>query len=292
MPEQLDLISFAAASPAKTSRSPVAAPASRAASARGSGGNSAASSASCAPRSSSSKTSFSGGVAGCPSCGALCGGSAMPPCRFECRPLTLGPLTSGRASSFWPTPTASSYGSSNNGCPGDGREVYATRGKPSLEVMARSTWPTPVASDWKSGHDEGNDRARPLREAALWPTATARCGDPRRGPPSPELAEARYAQGRRNLDDAVALWPTATARDHRRSGSRNKPGSKARPGLSLTDATLRGGSSRQGQPESTRGMVLNPRFVERLMGFPDGWTAPDCRRWGMQLSLLPPLAPG
>jgi hypothetical protein len=39
---------------------------------------------------------------------------------------------------MWPTPTASSYGSSNNGCPGDGREQYATKGKPSLETMARS----------------------------------------------------------------------------------------------------------------------------------------------------------
>lgn len=29
----------------------------------------------------------------------------------------------------WPTPTASEYGSSNNGCPGDGRETYATAGK-------------------------------------------------------------------------------------------------------------------------------------------------------------------
>lgn len=178
----------------------------------------------------------------------------MPACRFECPPRTLGPLKSARAFSFWPTPTASSYGSSNNGCPGDGRDEYATKGKPSLEVMARALWPTSVASDWKSGEYDGNDRARPLRE--------------------------------------VALWPTATARDHRRSGSRNKPGSKARPGLSLTDATLRGGSFRQGQPESTRGMVLNPRFVERLMGFPDGWTEPDSKRWGMQLSLLQPPGRG
>lgn len=209
----------------------------------------------------------------------------MPACRYECPPLTLGPLKSARGSSFWPTPTASSYGSSNNGCPGDGREEYATRGKPSLEAMARSTWPTPmasdgerlsetfargnetlvgaakrsqwptpVASDHKSGHYGGNDRARPLRE--------------------------------------VVLWPTATARDHRRSGSRNKPGSLARPGLSLTDATLRGGSSRQGQPASTRGMVLNPRFVERLMGFPDGWVVPSSKHWGTQLSLLLPPVPG
>ena len=38
---------------------------------------------------------------------------------------------------MWPTPTASEYGSSNNGCPGDGRETYATAGKASLSTMAR-----------------------------------------------------------------------------------------------------------------------------------------------------------
>ncbi len=38
---------------------------------------------------------------------------------------------------MWPTPTATEYGSSNNGCPGDGRETYATAGKASLSTTAR-----------------------------------------------------------------------------------------------------------------------------------------------------------
>jgi hypothetical protein len=38
----------------------------------------------------------------------------------------------------WPTPSASDYGSSNNGCPHDGREAYATAGKPSLSTSARA----------------------------------------------------------------------------------------------------------------------------------------------------------
>jgi len=42
----------------------------------------------------------------------------------------------------WPTPTASRYGSTNNGCPHDGREAYATRGTPSL---------------WQTARDEGGD---------------------------------------------------------------------------------------------------------------------------------------
>ena len=46
----------------------------------------------------------------------------------------------------FPTPSATPYGTSQNGCPGDGRTHFAGRGKPSLETMARG-WATPVARD-------------------------------------------------------------------------------------------------------------------------------------------------
>jgi hypothetical protein len=39
---------------------------------------------------------------------------------------------------LYPTPTAASYGSSNNGNPGDSRTEYATKGKPSRETMAKA----------------------------------------------------------------------------------------------------------------------------------------------------------
>jgi hypothetical protein len=108
-----------------------------------------------------------------------------------------------------------------------------------------------------------------------------------------------FARGNETLLGASvrALWPTPMGSDWR-SGLYDGAGTNARPlrevalCLSLTDATLRGGSSRLGQPPSTRGMVLNPRFVEALMGFPDGWTAADSKRWGTQLFLLPPPEPG
>ena len=48
---------------------------------------------------------------------------------------------------MWPTPTSSSYGSSNNGCPGDGREAYATKGRPSLQRMAAALTPWPTRED-------------------------------------------------------------------------------------------------------------------------------------------------
>jgi hypothetical protein len=52
---------------------------------------------------------------------------------------------------LYPTPTASAYGSSNNGDPQDGRGEYATKGNPSLWTMAkRGMLPTPTAGDSKA----------------------------------------------------------------------------------------------------------------------------------------------
>ena len=48
---------------------------------------------------------------------------------------------------MWPTPSASDYGSSGNGCPGDGREAYAHAGTPSLSTTARAEGGT-LNSDW------------------------------------------------------------------------------------------------------------------------------------------------
>lgn len=72
------------------------------------------------------------------------------------------------------------------------------------------------------------------------------------------------------LESYVRLWPTPTAGDAKSSGSRNLAGSKAHPGVSLTDAVVAGGSSTpRGQVDPGR---LNPTWVEWLMGFPLGWT--------------------
>lgn len=75
------------------------------------------------------------------------------------------------------------------------------------------------------------------------------------------------------------LWPTPTATDFKASGQRCLPGSNAHPGVSLTDVACRSGrlvpmTSSDGQscPMSS-GRVLNPRFVEWLMGYPIGWAS-------------------
>lgn len=188
------------------------------------------------------------------------------------------------APSSWPTPTAETYGTANNWCPGDGREAYATKGRPSLEGMARLlTWPTPRAEDSESTGAHG----------ARIDTLTA-------------------------ATRVTGNWPTPTAGDADASGNRNLAGSKAHAGTSLTDAVLGGQRPRgpldpassstdgsrpgswptpkasNGGPESgarkkelgrlTSGggdlqsavghspaAKLNPDWVSVLMGFPADW---------------------
>jgi len=63
-----------------------------------------------------------------------------------------------------PTPSAAIYGTSNNSCPGDGRLTYRTKGKRSLETMARrGIRPTPPACDWEVEGGRQNSVPLPRR---------------------------------------------------------------------------------------------------------------------------------
>lgn len=71
-------------------------------------------------------------------------------------PLTrgTGPGSSPHTEEF-PTPSATTYGSSGNGAGGNA----ASRGRPSLESMAkRSLWPTPTAQNYGSNRGGGSGR--------------------------------------------------------------------------------------------------------------------------------------
>ena len=251
--ELLAPISSAAASRAKTSRSRAPAPASTA-SARAFGRSSPGSSVTFDPDSSSWRTcplsddeasiEFSGTW---PRAGTMRRGiaSPLPP---------SAPLTAAIGSSWsrgeYPTPSASSYGTSQN----EGKVEHnrpATAGTPSLETWARAggpsaeprgpAWPTPLANDAKN------------------PSPAA--GQTRRS--SPGLASA-----------AAQIWPTPTAGDSKRSGSRvGSSTTEAHPGTSFTDATCRSG--RPDRRTCSHGAdcpgQLNPRFVLWMMGFPLDW---------------------
>ena len=73
------------------------------------------------------------------------------------------------------------------------------------------------------------------------------------------MSAARLAAG--NLSSAVHLWPTIAARDYR---APNAPGGASR----LSRPTASG----EQLPNAVGGM-LNPEWVEIMMGFPIGHTA-------------------
>jgi hypothetical protein len=171
-------------------------------------------------------------------------------------PPSAGRLTFGAACSFspdWPTPTASPFGSQK----GTG---------PSLETLARlgalpASWPTPTVADGSySGQPRADGNQSLHHVAGLWPGL--------------------------ELDDegSAPSWPTPTATDAKASGR-----VAYSTGITLTDAAVRlwpaePGTSRSfrlvpttpkhGASSSPSGRILNPQFVEWLMGWPPGWT--DC----------------
>jgi hypothetical protein len=59
-------------------------------------------------------------------------------------------------------------------------------------------------------------------------------------------------------------WATPNASDAAHGGGKRKTGT-----------TTQAIASHRDRKQSTDGLVLNPQFVEALMGFPDGWTALD-----------------
>lgn len=219
-----------------------------------------------------------------PASGTIVGGILFPL-------RTLALPTSETAGSCWlPTPSASRYGTSNNGDPGDGRRAYATKGKLSLDSMAaKGLWPTPQARDFRSGDAPDSPRlARKMEQGwslnlndavKLWPTPTlhGNYSSPKEGTkrglglstaaknwPTPRASDGekggpnqRGSKGDFNLPAAVHHWPTPNATDWKGPSTRS-PG-KERP-LCDDDLPTRAGGQ------------LNPNWVEWLMGYPLGWT--------------------
>jgi hypothetical protein len=144
----------------------------------------------------------------------------------------------------------------------------------------------PASGSMRSGRcfeHQTSERLTGGSESSSWPTQLGRDGK----------GCGTQPDGSQTLPSVVQrMWPTPTAGDAKASGSRNLEGSKAHAGVSLTDAVTSGVStaSRLGQPRSADGLVLNPRFVEAMMGFPDDHTACACS--GIRSSLSRPRSRG
>ena len=131
-----------------------------------------------------------------------------------------------------------------------------SRGKPSLETMARKClWPTPTKGDAKRSGSRSAERSAAHAGTSL---TDAVC---RRSTPlakdSRDARRSKRAQGGPTLVDAVRRFPTPAATDGKTCGS---PGQRRRQ---LSDPA---------QEVIPAGGLLNPEWVEWLMGWPIGWT--------------------
>lgn len=206
----------------------------------------------------------------------------------------------------WPTPTTTDSKSS-------ARAGYEYGNPGTTLTDAMRMWPTPDArvsndsedpSTWRARQEElkakgvnGNGAGVPLAIASKeWPTP--RASDGQKGGP-----HARDSSGSSHLS-SMAVWATPTASESA-NRTRMEPSSvtdgrghgahlSAQALHSLPDLTI----ETDGEPTSSDGRVLNPLFVEALMGFPLGWTdfalleTPSSRRRRSSLSafLLSALA--
>jgi hypothetical protein len=174
--------------------------------------------------------------------------------------------------SAWPTPSAVSYGSNKGGAAG---RVGLNR--PSLQSLGRDfqvPWPTPRAGQ-KQGADTGQHGGPPIPNlmslGVLWPSPKAR-----------DWKNGMGGQSRKDpdLNSVCHSWPTPQARD-----SKGTPGAGATHQNLHKDAISFSGHQDNLQSSGTEslntsGQVASPRrhlnvlFVEYLMGFPTGYSAP------------------
>lgn len=165
--------------------------------------------------------------------------------------VTLAPLTSGPASSCWPTATV--HGNDNragaSATSGDGLQTAA------VQWARENLWPTTRASDGsKGGPNQRGSAGDPMLPSAavqwakenLWPTASAR--DWKSGEASQETLE----RNSRPLNETATDW----ARSH------------------LAKLTSPGGPECLRYDPTLHRLCLNPAFVEWLMGWSDGHTMP------------------
>lgn len=157
----------------------------------------------------------------------------------------------------WPTPRVE---------PGTHSVTDGKRYETSVEYVARD-WPTPTTRDEKDGACEAQDvetNAMLGRASVRWPTPTSTDSLGSRNSTCPRAEDSRVYIAD-TLTDAALTFPCslpAPARGLMREAV----------GASLSIETLPDGSRCLVKGPTSR-RRLNPLFVERLMGWPEGWTA-------------------
>lgn len=175
---------------------------------------------------------------------------------------TPEPLTSGTGSGLWPTPCVPNGGRGVAHALPKGRSLYNGRGKKvqlGLEAAVRMC-PTPLASDGTKGSPNqrgGSGDARLSSAVFTYPTPTRSMAT------IADMEQARFSGngGRRPRYEDAKTFPTPRAPSRSGGGTGLDGGSGARSMLT------------EEERKQLCGGMLNPGFVEWLMGWPLGWTA-------------------
>lgn len=200
------------------------------------------------------------------------------------RPM-LERRTNENGYSSWPSATVSDAASA-------ARHTTKTRVMHSGTSLtdAMRLWPTPdamvaqngeTAKTWlerreriKAKGYNGNGMGTPLTiAAAMWPTPTE---DNANNSGGPSRSAGMQGRGFQDLTVAAAMWPTPAATEARQGfqdRTRGKKGSQESLSTVAALSPLAPKTPNNGANGSQLA-VLNPPFVEALMGFPIGWT--DC----------------
>ena len=192
----------------------------------------------------------------------------------------------------WPTPTT-------NDSKNDNPPSQAERNTPPLNVAA-AKWPTARATDSKDSRSSvglcptlgdamrhwQTPRSEDVYPASEYPGVDHEANQKWMDEPPPVLSDPpsiwqtpatdsfRSRGGERKdemgLDQQVRNWATPRATEHKQPHT-----GKFSPPLTVQVADFfhRDQQTGRGGPRTPNGAVLNPRFVEALMGLPDGMTA-------------------
>lgn len=189
----------------------------------------------------------------------------------------------------WPTPTAAGLGGNTSR---NGEKRHAQDSTVTLTEAVRC-WPTPTAGDRKASGSRNLPGSAAHAGESLTDAVIHEGSRTPRGWPTPRAEDSESTGAHRGVPDTLtsavrAMWQTPVADDamEREKGkwnSRGEPKLSAQVMFPTPSATPYGrqktgtvGAAVRPSLETqarSKGMQLNPAWVETLMGFPIGWTA-------------------
>lgn len=215
--------------------------------------------------------------------------------------LKSAQLTNANVSSSWPTPAAHEarlgFQNCNNGEKGTQKSLTTVvietgpsdQANPNTNGKSQESWPTPQAQNFTT---RGNERKGELgllgQVKEQWPTPTA-MSRPRSEETMEKCLKFRQSKGKNTvplyLEEKVKKeesWATPT-----QDGNYNRKGASKHSGDGIAtqvqnwptpretmsrDVDHDRGKGNLGEKVQSKGMKLNPNWVEQLMGLPVGWT--------------------